>query len=103
MTFQPRGFHCMRGRSMQERGKQHEISGLFIAQHEKIPQLKSDLTFASCVSYKNCLPCKARRACCKEARGCHLFQKMCLSVQLYKIRPKRPVVAAASIGHVYAI
>lgn len=66
----------------EQRGKQHEISGLFIAQHEKIPQLKSDLTFASCVSYKKCFPCKARRACCKEACGCHLFQKMCLSVQL---------------------
>lgn len=88
---------------MQQRGKQHEISGLFIAQHEKFPQLKSDLTFASCVSYKKCFPCKARRACCKEACGCHLFQKMCLTIQLYKNRPKGPVVAAAFIAHVYAI
>lgn len=67
---------------MQQRGEQYEISGLFIAQHEKIPQLKSDLTFASSVSYKKCFPCKARRACFKEACGCHVFQKMCLSIQL---------------------
>lgn len=47
---------------MQQRKKQHEISGLFIAQHEKILQLKSDLTFASCVSYKKCFPCKAQES-----------------------------------------
>lgn len=47
---------------MQQRKKQHEISGLFIAQHGKVPQRKPDLTFSSCVSFKKCFPCKAQES-----------------------------------------
>jgi len=47
---------------MQRKKQQHEISGLFIAQCEKIPQLKCDLTFSSCMFYKKCFPCKAQES-----------------------------------------